>query len=72
MQALMTSFAEFLADEDIVQQPIEHNGLTFYKVEDPYEGEWFYLPLEEQLIGVYTPLGEGIAADMQAYARSLR
>jgi hypothetical protein len=71
IQTLMTSFTEFFAGEGIVQQPIRHNGLTFYKVEDPYEGEWFYLPLEEQLIGVYTPLDEGIAAEMQAYAEDL-
>lgn len=68
VQALITSFAEFFAEEGIVQQPIGHNGLTFYKVEDPYEGEWFYLPLEEQLIGVYAAFDEGIAARMQAYA----
>ncbi len=72
LRTLVTSFADFFAEEGIVQQAVVQNGLTFYEVEDPYEGQWFYLPLEDQLIGVYAPLDPGIAADMQAYADSLR
>ena len=68
MGNLVRSFAAFFAEEGIAQQAVVHNGLTFYKVDDPYEGDWFYLPLEEQLIGVYAPLEASIAADMQAYA----
>ncbi len=72
MHSLVASFAEFFAAEGIAQVKVRHDGLTFYKVQDPYEGEWFYLPLEEQLVGVYTPLDDEIAAEMQAYAVSLR
>ena len=72
MPALVASFAAFFADEGIVQQSVTDSGLTYYKVRDPYEGEWFYLPLKQHLIGVFTPLDDGIAAQMQAYARGLR
>ncbi len=72
MRDLVASFAAFFAEEGIVQQAAVHNGLTFYKVQDPYEGDWFYLPLEDQLMGVYAPLDEEMAADMQTYADKVK
>ena len=47
----------------------EPHGLRFFVVEDPYEGSWFFVPLETQLVGVYGPLDDGAAAAMAAFAQ---
>jgi len=46
----------FLDEDGIAYSRSEANGLTFTQVRDPYEGDWFFVPLKSRLIGVYAPL----------------
>jgi len=65
---LERSITSFLEEDGIGFQAVERNGLRFIEVEDPYEGEWFFLPLERQLVGVYAPLDEGMAGMLADFA----
>lgn len=70
IERLVAAYNDFLREEGVAYEPERKNGLTFYKVEDPYEGNWFYLPLETQLIGVYSVLDSPLAAAMRKFADS--
>ncbi|MEA3278301.1 MAG: DUF6599 family protein [Pseudomonadota bacterium] len=69
VQHLVRAFETFFREDELPYRKIEKEGLTFYSVNDPYEGDWFFLPLGERLIGVYAPLDEGLAAAIKAFAK---
>ena len=37
-------------------------------VKDPYEGEWFYLPMNDRLFGVYGQPPDAILPQLQRFA----
>ena len=67
IRALEQSLTGFLTDDGIPFQSVERNGLRFVEVEDPYEGNWFFVRLEEQLFGAYAPLDDGMVEAMSAF-----
>lgn len=68
--ALVSAFEHFFDEDGLSYQRLEREGLGFYTVADPYEGEWFFVPLENRLIGVYAPLEPALIAEIAAFARS--
>jgi hypothetical protein len=53
VQKLTESFLEFFRDNKIEFVKLEKGGIKFYKVKDPYEGDWYLLPLDDIVFGVY-------------------
>jgi hypothetical protein len=53
IQKLTSSFLEFFRQTEINFVILEKNGRRFYKVMDPYEGDWFLLPLNDVIFGIY-------------------
>jgi hypothetical protein len=70
IRALEQSLTGFLTDDGIPFQSVERNGLRFVEVEDPYEGNWFFVALEGQLVGTYAPLEDGMVEAISNFARN--
>jgi hypothetical protein len=67
--AVSTKLRRFLDSEDIEHQASEHGGLSYVAVSDPYEGDWFFVPLpQQQLLGVYAPLDDTLISRISAFA----
>lgn len=66
--ALVQAFETFFAEDEMPYTLVERDGLAFYAVDDPYEGEWFFVPSGDRLIGVYAPLDDDLAAEIGAFA----
>jgi hypothetical protein len=45
----------FLKGDGIPASEARQDGQDYYRVEDPYEGEWFFTLSETRLLGVFTP-----------------
>ena len=56
----MQRLTEFLSEEEIPYEMVELGDTQVYRVQDPYEGEWFFLPGEERLFGVFAPPDEAL------------
>ncbi len=67
IRALEQLLTGFLTDDGISFEVVERNGLRFVEVEDPYEGNWYFVRLEEQLVGAYAPLDDGMVEAMSAF-----
>jgi hypothetical protein len=52
----------FLDQDGIDYALVERPQGNYYRVEDPYEGEWFFVAHKERLIGVFTPPQEALLA----------
>jgi hypothetical protein len=65
---LVTAFEKFFEEDEMPYQRVERDGLTFFRIQDPYEGDWFFVPLNETLVGVYAPLDDELAAAIQSFA----
>jgi hypothetical protein len=65
---LVTTLEAFLQDEAIPLVHRERNGLSFRAVSDRYEGDWFFVPLEGRLLGVFAPLDDTLADAIAAFA----
>lgn len=68
IHGLVEAFDAFFQEEEMSYSRIERNGLMFYLVEDPYEGDWFFVPFDDSLIGVYAPLDDSLIAAIEAFA----
>jgi hypothetical protein len=53
IQKLTSSFLEFFNQAEIKFAIREKNGRRFFKVMDPYEGDWFLLPFNDVIFGIY-------------------
>jgi hypothetical protein len=53
IHGLTTSFLDYFIRSEIDFVRLERKGKTIYKVVDPYEGDWFLLPLQDVLFGVF-------------------
>lgn len=70
IDALVGDFETFFREDEMPYRQIDGDGLRLYLVEDPYEGDWFFVPLGERLIGVYAPVEPWLTAEIAAFAGS--
>jgi hypothetical protein len=54
LSAYITFFKSTKTPYDI----IDRHGKQFYKINDKYEGQWYLIPAEDTLIGVFGKIGE--------------
>jgi hypothetical protein len=64
-----TALLEFLETDGIAVEIHQVEGVKFYQVDDPYEGQWFFVPLAEQLLGVYAPLDDTLQQHILTFAQ---
>jgi hypothetical protein len=50
---LVSTFLDYFQGSGITYEALEEEGRSFYRVLDPYEGEWILLPLDDLLFGIY-------------------
>jgi hypothetical protein len=50
---LVEKFLEYFRKNGIAFEQNEKNGVEFYKVRDPYEGDWLLVPSSDALFGVF-------------------
>ena len=50
---LTVSFIDYFHQSEINYTKINNTGKTLYKVNDPYEGDWYMLPMEDSLLGIF-------------------
>lgn len=67
IEATVQALIGFLSEDGIPFVRVERNGLGFYRVEDAYEGEWFFVPLPGSLLGAYAPLDDRLARAVAAF-----
>ncbi len=66
--ALKDSLFRFLDEDGIPHRTEERHGLAFHLVQDPYEGEWFFVVLPGQFLGVYAPLADDLLSVISRFA----
>ena len=50
---LTVSFIDYFHQSEINYTKIDKNGKTLYKINDPYEGDWYMLPMGDFLLGIF-------------------
>lgn len=70
IQRLTGELARFHAEEGIPSRTETHQGLTFHSVQDPYEGDWFYVPLPGSLLGVLKALDGSLSEEIARFAQT--
>ncbi len=53
IERLGTAFFDFFKKSDIKYQTVEKYNKRFYKIIDPYEGDWYLLPSGDAMFGIY-------------------
>lgn len=53
MQRLGTAFFDFFKKSDVKYQTVEKYNKRFYKIIDPYEGDWYLLLSKDAMFGIY-------------------
>jgi len=69
---LVAAFEAFFKEDEMPYQRIEQGELVFFSIEDPYEGAWFFVPLQASLVGVYAPLDDQLIAEIEKFAGNNR
>lgn len=64
---LENSFVAFFQEDGMKYTQVTHGKLRFYQINDPYEGEWFFVLTGTQLLGVYGELTEARLTKIQAF-----
>ncbi len=54
IQTTQQALEAFLRGEDIAVTTGEHNGLSYRLVDDPYEGQWFFIVTQTRLLGAFS------------------
>jgi hypothetical protein len=57
---LIGSFVDYFRDSDIKYDVVKDDGGTYYKVMDPYEGDWYLLPLGDSVFGIFGAADSGL------------
>jgi hypothetical protein len=57
----------FLQNDGIEYSETAVEGLSIVRVSDPYEGDWFFVPFGERLIGVFGPTPEEIMMELKRF-----
>lgn len=55
---LLNQYFEFFEEDGLKYQMLEYNNQTYYKIFDPFEGNWYLIPLNNELFGIYGPLSK--------------
>lgn len=53
LKKLIASYLTFFQESDTTYTLITQRGQVLYKVMDPYEGDWYLIPLADALFGIY-------------------
>lgn len=53
MERLGAAFFDFFKKTDVKYQTVEKYNKRFYKIIDPYEGDWYLLPSNDAIFGIY-------------------
>lgn len=69
IQRLTGELGRYLAAEGIPARSESRQGLTFHSVQDPYEGDWFYVALPDCLVGVYRALDASLMEEIGHFAQ---
>lgn len=69
MKKLLNSYLAFFRDADIPHTTIDKGGQQFYQVMDPYEGNWYLIPGQGTLYGIYGTTDEKILDRLLASMR---
>lgn len=57
----------FLDGEGIARESVPVGDRTIHRVNDRYEGDWFYVAVGDHLLGVYAPLDAAMREVVRAY-----
>jgi hypothetical protein len=69
--ASLQALQQFLDEEGIPFTTRRDKGLEFTLVSDPYEGDWFLVPLAGRLLGVFARLDEQLITQVQTFSARL-
>ncbi len=58
MEELTSRFLRFFEQSRMDYKRSEKSGREFYRVKDPYEGDWYLIPLTDAVFGVYGEMDE--------------
>jgi hypothetical protein len=72
IDGLVRAFEAFFKEDEMPYRRIEQGGSMFFLVDDPYEGEWFFVPLQTRLLGVYAPLDDELVAQIKEFTANNR
>ncbi|MDX1764911.1 MAG: DUF6599 family protein [bacterium] len=57
---LVTAFRAFFDGSGTPYDAVQKGGVTLYRIQDPYEGDWILLPLATQLLGIFGTVDEAL------------
>ena len=57
---LSKQYIDFFKEEGFEYQMIQYKQRNYYKILDPFEGDWFLIPLEKDLFGIYGSLSDKV------------
>lgn len=69
IQGLTEALNRFIAHEGFPSRTETHQELSFRAVADPYEGDWFYVALPGNLLGVFAALNAALMEEIARFAR---
>ncbi|MBF0359115.1 MAG: hypothetical protein HQL70_10955 [Magnetococcales bacterium] len=58
----------FLQNDGIEYSETEVEGMSIVRVSDPYEGDWFFVPFEKRLIGIFGPTPEELMKELKRFS----
>jgi hypothetical protein len=53
VKALVASYLDFFRESDIKHIVMKQHNLDLYRVIDPYEGDWYLIPVSDALFGIF-------------------
>ncbi|KJU82985.1 hypothetical protein MBAV_004818 [Candidatus Magnetobacterium bavaricum] len=63
---LVSDFMAYFAKSGVKYDKSEVAGMSYYKVSDKYEGDWFLIPAGDALLGVYGAVSDDLATRVVA------
>ena len=60
IKKLSKQYTEFFKEDGIEYHMIQYKQRNYYKVMDPFEGDWFLIPLNKELFGIYGSLSDKV------------
>jgi hypothetical protein len=70
VKRLISAYLQFFSESEVEHARMERDGQEFYKVIDPYEGDWYLVPLRDALIGIYGVADEEILGQFLSALRN--
>lgn len=58
IKKLLNQYTDFFKKDNIESQVLQYKEQNYYKVLDPFEGDWFLIPLNKDLFGIYGSLND--------------